>query len=60
MAAGKKMAKTEKNDSPSRKYGRKFSFAMDSVSDRDEMCLTRFMVLASGRGGNALQVTRVT
>lgn len=44
VAAGKKMAKTEKNVSPSRKYGRKFSFAMDSVLDRDEMCLRRFMV----------------
>lgn len=36
MAAGKKMAKTEKNVSPSRNSGRKFSFAMDSVLERDE------------------------
>lgn len=36
VAAGKKMAKTEKNVSPSRNSGRKFSFAMDSVLERDE------------------------
>lgn len=36
VAAGKKMAKTEKNVSPSRNSGRKFSFAIDSVSERNE------------------------